>query len=121
MALCSLSCELIFTHISSPLPADWGRYGDFKSPSSQRGGRLGWGEEVLVPPPPEPSSIKGEGQFTSPNESLAGEETGEERKGHGVVPYRTGTENRVEPLPTGPSQVTVTCRVPLSGKLMVPR
>src|SRR5439155_26011154 len=35
--------------------------------------------------------------------------------------YRTETENFVEPLPAGPSQVTVTCRVPLSGNVIVPR
>ena len=35
--------------------------------------------------------------------------------------YRTGTVNFVDPLPAGPSQLTVTCRSPLSGKLIVPR
>jgi hypothetical protein len=34
---------------------------------------------------------------------------------------RTGTENFVEPLPPGPSHVTVTWRVPRSGKSIVPR
>src|SRR5258705_4453742 len=37
------------------------------------------------------------------------------------LPYRTGTENLAEPFPAGPSQVTVTCRVPVSGKSIVPR
>src|SRR5207249_3399519 len=34
---------------------------------------------------------------------------------------RTETENFVDPLPAGPSQVTVTWRVPASGNSMVPR
>src|SRR5258705_4442275 len=37
------------------------------------------------------------------------------------LPYRTGTENLAEPFPAGPSQLTVTCRVPVSGKSIVPR
>ena len=42
-------------------------------------------------------------------------------RAHGRASYRTGTENRAEPFPAGPSQFTVTWRAPLSGKLMVPR
>ena len=34
--------------------------------------------------------------------------------------HLTGTENFVEPLPAGPSQATVTCLEPLSGKVIVP-
>src|SRR5439155_2615521 len=37
------------------------------------------------------------------------------RPAHGAESYRTGTENLVDPLPAGPSQLTVTWRVPVSG------
>ena len=46
-------------------------------------------------------------------------EHGRPRASHGAL-YRTGTEKRAEPFPAGPSHDTVTCRAPLSGKLMVP-
>jgi hypothetical protein len=48
--------------------ADWERYSYVKFPSPKVGEGGDGGEGALVPPPPEPSPIKGEGQFTSPSE-----------------------------------------------------
>ena len=46
---------------------------------------------------------------------------GEAPAGRRHCRHRTGTENLVDAWPSGLSQVTVTCRAPLSGNAIVPR